>query len=44
MLHFSWNCFEVTGDLDAYLLYKDIESYTKLRDDLNNGMEDDDSK
>jgi hypothetical protein len=23
---FSWNCFRVTGSIDAYLLYKDLEA------------------
>ncbi|MFC4076726.1 YqzL family protein [Salinithrix halophila] len=26
MRSFSWNCFAVTGNIDAYLLFKDAES------------------
>jgi hypothetical protein len=26
--NFSWSCFQVTGSIDAYLLYKDIEALT----------------
>lgn len=25
MRDFSWNCFQVTGSVDAYLLFKDLE-------------------
>ncbi|WP_073153479.1 YqzL family protein [Seinonella peptonophila] len=25
MRNFSWECFQVTGSIDAYLLYKDLE-------------------
>lgn len=27
MRDFSWKCFAVTGDVDAYLLYKDMQNY-----------------
>jgi len=26
MKHFSWNYFQSTGQIDAYLLYKDCEN------------------
>jgi hypothetical protein len=26
--NFSWSCFQVTGSIDAYLLFKDIEAIT----------------
>lgn len=25
MRNFLWNCFQVTGSVDAYLLYRDLE-------------------
>lgn len=25
MRNFSWGCFQVTGSIDAYLLFKDME-------------------
>ncbi|MFD1425681.1 hypothetical protein JOD24_000355 [Kroppenstedtia sanguinis] len=32
MRNFSWNCFAVTGNIDAYLLYKDTETLAERRD------------
>ncbi|MDR6225038.1 YqzL family protein [Desmospora profundinema] len=32
MRDFSWNCFTVTGSIDAYLLYKDTTMHTSKRD------------
>jgi hypothetical protein len=26
MRNFSWSCFQVTGSIDAYLLYKEMEA------------------
>ncbi|WP_093228908.1 YqzL family protein [Thermoflavimicrobium dichotomicum] len=26
MRNFIWSCFEVTGSIEAYLLYKDMEA------------------
>ncbi len=26
MRNFIWSCFQVTGSIDAYLLYKDLEA------------------
>ncbi|BCU82412.1 hypothetical protein JIR001_21950 [Polycladomyces abyssicola] len=37
MRHFFWNCFAVTGSVDAYLLYKDAEA---LANDSANEMPD----
>jgi hypothetical protein len=31
--NFSWSCFQVTGSIDAYLLYKDVEALTLDPDD-----------
>ncbi|MCH5583881.1 YqzL family protein [Shimazuella sp. AN120528] len=33
MRNFSWSCFQVTGSIDAYLLYKDIEALTVEQDE-----------
>ncbi|GGA36322.1 hypothetical protein GCM10007416_06510 [Kroppenstedtia guangzhouensis] len=32
MRNFSWNCFAVTGNIDAYLLYKDTETLAERRE------------
>lgn len=29
--NFSWNCFAVTGNIDAYLLYKDTETLAERK-------------
>ncbi|GGE14710.1 hypothetical protein GCM10011571_15240 [Marinithermofilum abyssi] len=29
MRNFSWNCFAVTGSIDAYLLFKDAEAHSR---------------
>jgi hypothetical protein len=31
--NFSWSCFQVTGSIDAYLLYKDMEAITVKKED-----------
>jgi hypothetical protein len=31
--NFSWSCFQVTGSIDAYLLYKDVEALTIEQED-----------
>jgi hypothetical protein len=31
--NFSWSCFQVTGSIDAYLLYKDVEALTVEQED-----------
>jgi hypothetical protein len=31
--NFSWSCFQVTGSIDAYLLYKDVEAITVKKED-----------
>ncbi|WP_083964013.1 YqzL family protein [Shimazuella kribbensis] len=33
MRNFSWSCFQVTGSIDAYLLYKDVEALTVEQED-----------
>ncbi|MXQ53626.1 YqzL family protein [Shimazuella alba] len=33
MRNFSWSCFQVTGSIDAYLLYKDMEAITVKKED-----------
>ncbi|MFT9488112.1 YqzL family protein [Tepidibacillus decaturensis] len=33
MKNFSWNYFCITGQIDAYLLYKDCEKANQVEDD-----------
>ncbi|SDW14071.1 YqzL-like protein [Marininema mesophilum] len=35
MRSFSWNCFEATGDIDAYLLFKDADMLMKQGEEEN---------
>ncbi|SFS81992.1 YqzL family protein [Marininema halotolerans] len=32
MRNFSWNCFEMTGDIDAYLLFKDADLLSQVEE------------
>ncbi|OYD07676.1 YqzL family protein [Paludifilum halophilum] len=34
MRSFSWNCFAMTGNIDAYLLYKDTEALSEAPDQI----------
>nr|WP_142504774.1 YqzL family protein [Melghirimyces algeriensis] len=35
MRNFSWNCFAVTGSIDAYLLFKETEMIFTDKDEKN---------
>lgn len=40
MKNFSWNCFQVTGSIDAYLLFKDLEELVDRWDQKENEQEE----
>ncbi|WP_409341319.1 YqzL family protein [Paenibacillus sp. MBLB4367] len=42
MRDFSWNYFSMTGDVDAYLLYKQIDDRQEENEDADLGMEPED--
>ncbi|WP_108021367.1 YqzL family protein [Melghirimyces profundicolus] len=44
MRNFSWNCFAVTGSIDAYLLFKDTEMLSEDREEKNGQEQKEKSK
>lgn len=40
MKNFSWNCFQVTGSIDAYLLLKDLEEQVDRWNEKENEQEE----
>ncbi|WP_082050598.1 YqzL family protein [Risungbinella massiliensis] len=44
MRNFSWNCFRVTGSIDAYLLFKDLEALTGGLDNERERVEDEEEE
>jgi hypothetical protein len=39
--HFAWSLFQSTGNIEAYLLYKDLEDKMNgTNDEVNNGDEE----
>lgn len=41
MREFSWNVFAVTGNIDAYLLYKDVCGVAECEEEETNENEED---
>jgi hypothetical protein len=41
MLNFAWNCFRITGSVDAYLLYRDLRN---VREPVGDGETEEDEE
>ncbi|MGA8943104.1 MAG: YqzL family protein [Thermoactinomyces sp.] len=43
MRNFVWSCFQVTGSIDAYLLYKSLEAVQNMKEQVKEEQDEEES-
>ncbi|MBA4600748.1 YqzL family protein [Thermoactinomyces mirandus] len=43
MRNFVWSCFQVTGSIDAYLLYKNLEAIHESEEQAKEELDEEES-